>query len=225
MLTMRTITMLATVSEIGDLDTSLPATSARRSCRESNCRFETRLICRCSTDDRNRRLGHPHLSNRISFPFPTNSCFAVKTNSRVFIVLVTVWSTAGLVVGCGQPAAPSAGSTPISPSNTYPTSSSLSLTFVVPEHVKNILKRKCYICHGGTEVKGGFDFRKMVYQSEPESNWRPMDLAGVTRIKLAILPLDGKPARMPKRAGSIRNPLTLEEANAVAKWTDYPYER
>ena len=52
-----------------------------------------------------------------------------------------------------------------------------------------------------------------------------MDLAGVTRIKLAILPLDGKPARMPKRAGSIWNPLTVEEANAVAKWTDYPYER
>ena len=33
--------------------------------------------------------------------------------------------------------------------------------------------------------------RRMVYQSEPESHWQPMGLAGVTRIKLAILPLDG----------------------------------
>ena len=140
-------------------------------------------------------------------------------------------------LGCGQSTTPNAESTPLSLSNivegnTHPTSSnrspvpsSPSLTFVVPEHVRIIFKRKCYICHGGAEIEGGFDLKQMIYQSERESNWQPMDLAGVTRIKLAILPLNGKPARMPKRSGSIWNPLTVEEANTVAKWTDYPYKR
>ena len=158
----------------------------------------------------------------------------MKTDSPTAIVSVTLLSTVLLVLGCGQPTTPSVDRTPLSSTNlqTYPTSvkrssvpASPSLTFVAPEHVKNIFKRKCYICHGGAEVEGGFDLKKMIYQSEPESTWQPMDLAGVTRIKFAILPLDGKPARMPKRAGSIWNPLTVEEANGVAKWTDYPYER
>ena len=150
---------------------------------------------------------------------------------------LTMLSIALVAIGCGQTPAPNMTGTPPSSSRlrtsiTYPTSASRSpdptspsLTFVVPEHVTNIFKRKCYICHGGAEVEGGFDLKKMTYQPEPEGNWQPMDLAGVTRIKLAILPLNGKPARMPKKAGSIWNPLTVEEANGVAKWTDYPYER
>ena len=159
----------------------------------------------------------------------------MTTSFRSLIVSVAMWSTALLVVGCGQSMTPGADNSPLSLSSTneghtFPASSNrspvlASLTFVVPEHVGNILKRKCYICHGGAEIKGGFDLKQMVYQAEGESNWRPMDLAGVTRIKLAILPLDEKPARMPKRAGSTWNPLTVEEANSVAKWTDYPYER
>lgn len=161
----------------------------------------------------------------------------MKTDSPTLISSVTLLSTILLAMGCGQPTRPGVTRTPLSSTklqtnNTHPTSfkrspvpASPSLTFVVPEHVKNIFKRKCYICHGGGEVEGGFDLKKMIYQPEPESNWQPMDLAGVTRIKLAILPLDGKPARMPKRAGSIWNPLSVEEANGVAKWTDYPYER
>jgi hypothetical protein len=162
----------------------------------------------------------------------------MKHSSWTFIVAVAVWSTALLAVGCKPTTTPNADhsrlafssvdasnkSRPFSSSKTT-VSTPPSLKFVVPEHVSNVLKRKCYICHGGAEVKGGFDFKKMVYQSDSEPNWQPMDLAGVTRIKLAILPLNGKPARMPRRAGSIWNPLTVEEANAVAKWTDYPYER
>ena len=158
--------------------------------------------------------GHRFLYQRIA-------CNAMKTSFRVLIVSVTVWSTALFAPGCGQPTAPNADFTRLAQS--APVYS--SLTFVVPEHVRNIFKRKCYICHGGAETKGGFDLRHMKYQPERKSNWQPMDLAGVTRIKLAILPLDGKPARMPKRAGSIWNPLTVKEANGVAKWTDYPYER
>jgi hypothetical protein len=161
----------------------------------------------------------------------------MRANFRRLIVSVAMWSAALLVVGCGQSMTPGADNTPLSlsntneghtyatPSNRSPAPALLPLTFVVPEHVTNIFKRKCYICHGGTEIKGGFDLKQMIYQAEDESNWQPMDLAGVTRIKLSILPVDGKPARMPKRAGSIWNPLTVEEANTVAKWTDYPYVR
>ena len=161
----------------------------------------------------------------------------MKTDFQKAILSVAVCTTSLLLLGCQPSATPSEGSTTFSQSNvakrgTYPTSysrssapASSSYTFVVPDDVRNILKRKCYICHGGAEVKAGFDLKQMIYQSERGSNWQPMDLAGVTRIKLAILPLDGKPARMPKRAGSIWNPLTVEEANTVAKWTDYPYER
>jgi len=171
------------------------------------------------------------------FLYQCIACNAMKTNSRVLNVSVTVWSTALFALGCGQSTAPSADFTRLAQSdlderNTYSTSSIhspapvySSLTFVEPEHVRNIFKRKCYICHGGAETKGGFDLRQMKYQPERKSNWQPMDLAGVTRIKLAILPLEGNPAKMPKKAGSIWNPLTVEEANAVAKWTDYPYER
>lgn len=162
----------------------------------------------------------------------------MNMNFRTLIVAVSVWSTTLLMHGCGNSTPPSADDTSHSRSNlggenTYPVSTnratasaSLSLNFIVPEHVSSILKRKCYICHGGAEkIEGGFDLKQMIYQPKPGSPWQPMDLDGVTRIKLAVLPLDGKPARMPKRAGSIWNPLSMEEANAVAKWTDFPYAR
>ena len=105
------------------------------------------------------------------------------------------------------------------------TASTPELKFMVPDDVQVMLKRKCFICHGGAETKGGFDFKQMVYKSDADSDWQPMDLAGVTRIKLAILPINGEPARMPRRAGSILNPLTPEEVNRIAGWTDYPFER
>ncbi len=126
---------------------------------------------------------------------------------------LTLSAAAWFAAGCG----PSGPPTEFQPA-------SAGLRFVVPARVHGILKQKCFVCHGNAEIKGGFNLKEMEYQPEPEASWRPMDLAGVTRIKLAILPLEGKPARMPKRAGSIWNPLTTEEANAVAKWTDYPYE-
>ena len=100
-----------------------------------------------------------------------------------------------------------------------------SWSFVVPEGVGKILKRKCYICHGGESTEGNFDLKKMVYRVNEASDWRPMDLSGVTRIKLAILPINGELPQMPKRAGSVLNSLTQEEANEVAKWTDDPFER
>ena len=96
---------------------------------------------------------------------------------------------------------------------------------MVPGDVKRILKMKCYVCHGGLETKGGFDFRQMRYKPEPLAKWQPMDLGGATMIKFAILPIDGEPARMPKRAGSILNSLTPEEVNAVAAWTDFPFKK
>ena len=136
-----------------------------------------------------------------------------------------------LATGCGRSPLPNADSDSLSLSRitaapTFATSTgSLDLVFVVPEEVQITLKRKCYICHGGAETNGGFDFKQMIYQKDPDAEWQPMDLAGATRIKLAILPVDGKPARMPKKAGSIWNPLTVEEANLVAKWTDFPFER
>ena len=159
----------------------------------------------------------------------------MNTESRKFAVCVVFWSSALFALGCGQSLAPTVDSAQVAHSHFYsrftPAASSKrsrvpsSFVFVVPEDVQNIFKRKCYICHGGADVRGGFDLKKMVYQPKPESQWQPMDLAGVTRIKLAILPLNGKPPRMPKRAGSILNQLTTKEANGIAKWTDYPYER
>lgn len=142
-----------------------------------------------------------------------------------------------LILGCGESSPPSVGRTSLSVSdvgvgNTLTATSNrshasvpASLSFVVPEHVATIFKRKCYVCHGGDEVEGGFNLREMVYRPEPEADWQPMDLNGATRIKLAILPVNGEPARMPKRAGSIWNPLTVDEANGVAAWTDYPFAR
>ena len=101
----------------------------------------------------------------------------------------------------------------------------VDLEFVVPKDVASIFKMKCHICHGGTETEGGFDLKKMIYQPDPDTDWRPMDLAAATRIKLAILPIDGKPARMPKKFGSTWHPLSEDETNLVAKWTDYPFAR
>lgn len=146
--------------------------------------------------------------------------------------LVIVTAFALLFVGCGQPNA-------ISHSNTDAQSLRVqeafldvatapltaSSEFIVPSDVSQILKMKCHLCHGGAETKGGFNFKKMIYQLSPKAKWQPMDWRGATKIKLAILPVDGKPARMPKKAGSIWNPLTQEEANTVAAWTDYPYSR
>ncbi len=137
-----------------------------------------------------------------------------------------------LIVGCGQ-------SNVVSHSNTETNSSlvqeaslvvataplSASSEFIVPDEVSRILKMKCHLCHGGAETKGGFNFKKMIYQLSPKAEWQPMDWRGATKIKLAILPIDGKPALMPKKSGSIWNPLTQEEANTVAAWTDYPFSR
>lgn len=94
---------------------------------------------------------------------------------------------------------------------------------VVPAEVRRSLKMKCYVCHGGQDTKGGFDFKKMTYQPVKGAAWKPIDLAGATRIKFAIMPLDGKAPKMPKRAGSALNSLTPEELNTVAAWTDNPY--
>ncbi len=158
----------------------------------------------------------------------------MNINFRILLAFVATSSTALLLVDGTQFLTPGAENSPSindegrvypASSNRSPARASTSLTFVVPQHVTNSFKRKCYICHGGTETKGGFNLKQMTYQSKRQSNWRPMDLAGVTRIKLAILPIDGKPARMPRRAGSILNPLSVEEANAIAQWTDYPYEK
>lgn len=99
-----------------------------------------------------------------------------------------------------------------------------SLTVVLPENVRKILKRKCFLCHDGKKTKGDFDFKGMVYRPNEQSDWQPIDLNGATRIKLAVLPIDGKPPRMPKKSGSIFNPLTQQEANSIAKWTDYPFQ-
>ena len=109
----------------------------------------------------------------------------------------------------------------------HDTSFVTSLTFIVPDQVRKILKRKCFICHGADDPKGGFDFRNMIYKpnEEAETEWIAMDLAGATRIKLAILPIDGKSPVMPKKAGSILNSLTVDEANTIAQWTDFPFER
>ena len=104
-----------------------------------------------------------------------------------------------------------------------PTEVPPSLAFYVPHDVHIALKRKCFICHGGQETLGGFDFKEMKYRPTKKADWQPMDLVGVTRLKLAILPMGGKPARMPKKKGSSFNPLTDEETNAVAGWTDNPY--
>ena len=98
-----------------------------------------------------------------------------------------------------------------------------SLKLTVPENISKFFKRKCYVCHSGPESKGGFDLKTMTYRADENSDWQPMDLAGVTRIKFAILPINGKPPRMPKRAGSILNSLTRHEANTIAQWTDFPY--
>jgi hypothetical protein len=152
-------------------------------------------------------------------------------NSHCALAALAMLSGVLLAIGCGRSPIPNADSDSYSLSRIGGTSvlaaspGSLDLTFAVPEEVQITLKRKCHICHGGTDTKGGFDFKQMIYQKEPDAEWQPMDLAGATRIKLAILPVNGKPAQMPKKAGSIWNPLTVEEANLVAKWTDYPFER
>jgi len=104
------------------------------------------------------------------------------------------------------------------------TSIPVSLTVAVPDNVSNIFKRKCFICHGGQKTEGNLDLKRMVYRSNKQSDWQPIDLNGATRIKLAILPIDGIAPKMPKKSGSILNPLTQQEANTVAKWTDYPFQ-
>ena len=100
-----------------------------------------------------------------------------------------------------------------------------SLRFEVPENIGKLFKRKCYVCHGGPTIEGNFDLKKMIYRVDENSDWLAMDLAGVTQIKLAILPINGETPRMPKRAGSVLNPLTQQEANTIAQWTDFPYQR
>jgi hypothetical protein len=145
------------------------------------------------------------------------------------LVILTALSL--MLVGCGQPNAVS-DSNPDSnrlrvhdASLVVATNPLTALSeFTVPADVSQLLKMKCYLCHGGAETKGGFDFKKMIYQLSPNAEWQPMDWRGATKIKLAILPVDGKPPRMPKQAGSIWNPLTQEEANSVAAWTDYPFK-
>ncbi len=146
--------------------------------------------------------------------------------------LVIVTSFALLMVGCGQPNEVSYSNTDANsllvqePSLVVATAPlSASSEFIVPDDVSRILKMKCHLCHGGAETKGGFNFKKMIYQPSPKAEWQPMDWRGATMIKLAILPIDGKPALMPKKSGSIWNPLTQEEANIVAAWTDYPFSR
>ena len=99
-----------------------------------------------------------------------------------------------------------------------------SLTVVVPENVRKIFKLKCFVCHDGEKAKGDFNFKRMVYRPDEQSDWQPIDLNGATRIKLAVLPIDGKAPKMPKKSGSILNPLTQQEANSIAKWTDYPFQ-
>ena len=98
-----------------------------------------------------------------------------------------------------------------------------SLVVNAPDEVSKIFKRKCFICHGGQKTEGNFDFKRMVSRTDEQSDWRPIDLDGATRIKFAILPIDGKAPKMPRRSGSILNSLTREEANTIAKWTDYPF--
>lgn len=153
------------------------------------------------------------------------------------ILLTTFLGASVLALGCGGPSASdtsgqsvvlssvSDSAIPGNVDNERSSPSALGLTFAVPEDVQGMLKRKCYICHGGADTKGGFNFKRMVYQPDPDADWQPMDLTAATRIKLAILPLDGKPPKMPKRAGSILNSLTEEEVNRIAKWTDYPFEQ
>ena len=99
-----------------------------------------------------------------------------------------------------------------------------SRQFFVPAHVTGILKKKCFLCHSSHNGHGGFDLKAMRYRTTSETAWQPMDWAGATRIKLAILPINGEPPRMPKRFQSTWHPLTQEEMNAIAAWTDYPFE-
>lgn len=143
---------------------------------------------------------------------------------RGIAFVLTMMLLAAGISGCGRSQVdPAVGTTGLATgSHTYVSN---SLKFVIPEDVRNILKRKCYACHGNHEPEGGFDFRQMTYRPQDESDWQPMDLAAATRLKLAILPVDGMPPRMPKKAGSIFNPLTQEEANLIAGWTDFPYQR
>ncbi len=146
--------------------------------------------------------------------------------------LVCVTAFALLMVGCGQPDAvyqssPDANSWRVQKRSPLVATRPLAASpeFIVPSDVSRILKMKCYLCHGGAETNGGFDFKKMIYQQSPNAEWQPMDWRGATRIKLAILPVNGRPARMPRKAGSTWNRLTQEEANTVAAWTDYPFSR
>lgn len=146
------------------------------------------------------------------------------------LLVVTAFTI--LIAGCGHPKADSGSH---SDSNSLPGQEAslvvanapltASHEFIVPPSVAKIFKLKCHVCHGGAETKGGFDFKKMVYQASATAEWGPMDWRGATKIKLAILPVDGKPARMPKKAGSIWNQLTQEEANTIAAWTDYPFSQ
>jgi hypothetical protein len=99
-----------------------------------------------------------------------------------------------------------------------------SLTVAVPDNISNIFKSKCFLCHGGEKTEGKFDFKRMSYRPDEQSDWQPIDLDGATRIKFAILPIDGNAPKMPKQSGSILNPLTQQEANTIAKWTDYPFQ-
>lgn len=108
---------------------------------------------------------------------------------------------------------------------TLRTSSGETLAFFVPEHVERTFRMKCYVCHSGNNVQGGFNLKALTWQPEPGSAWQSMGLAAATRIKLAVLPMNGKPARMPKRLGSTWHPLTEAETNQIAGWTDFPYEK
>ena len=155
---------------------------------------------------------------------------------RYLCVVISTVGLLGCLAGCGQTSSRNEdnaskssqedGKPPPPAPSRSPTAAPPSLTFVVPTEVENTFKRKCYICHGGAEeVKGGVNLKKMVYKPDKESEWQSMDLAGATRIKLAILPIDGKKPKMPKKAGSTFNPLTEDEMNTIAKWTDYPFKR